>query len=173
MVFKHGRIAALLLVLSGELWAQSSMVGINNFQQVNDYVYRGAQPSSEGFAGLAKKRVKTVVDLRGNGSRSSHESALVGSLGMHYVNVPLAGHSAPKMEQVSRIMAILNDPAAGPVFVHCRRGADRTGTIIAIYRISHDHWDNQKALSEAKSMKMSAWERQMKSFVLRFQPDQS
>jgi hypothetical protein len=37
-----------------------------------------------------------------------------------------------------------------------------------MYRIEHDHWTNQKALDEAKSMKMAAAERLMKRFVLGF-----
>ena len=54
--------------------------------------------------------------------------------------------------------ALLNDNSAWPVFVHCRRGADRTGTAIACYRIEHDHWTNQQALAEAKTFGMSSME---------------
>lgn len=46
---------------------------------------------------------------------------------------------------------LLNDSMNGPVFVHCERGADRTGTVIAAYRISQDPWENKRALREAKS----------------------
>jgi protein tyrosine/serine phosphatase len=76
--------------------------------------------------------------------------------------------SAPPDAKVAKILAILNDESAGPVFVHCRRGADRTGTVIACYRISHDHWDNRKALDEARSMGMSFFERSMQSYVARY-----
>ena len=46
---------------------------------------------------------------------------------------------------------MLEDNSAGPVFVHCQRGADRTGAVIASYRIEHDGWDNARALKEAMS----------------------
>jgi protein tyrosine/serine phosphatase len=59
----------------------------------------------------------------------------------------------------------LNDTSAGAVFVHCRRGADRTGTAIAVYRISHDHWDNKQALHEAKDFGMSMFARGMQHYV--------
>jgi len=141
---------------------------LTNFQQVNDSLCRGAQPSEEGFRELAKAGVHTVVDLRGGAGRSSKEAELVRSLGMEYVNIPLDGYQAPTAAEVSKVLAVLNDPNAGKVFVHCRRGADRTGTVLAMYRIEHDHWSNQQALNEAKSMKMASSEREMQKFVLGF-----
>jgi protein tyrosine/serine phosphatase len=89
---------------------------------------------------------------------------------MHYVNVPLGGFKAPTAEQVSKLLTILENQSDGPVFVHCRRGADRTGTIVALYRIEHDHWGNEKALDEAKTMKMAASERLMRDLILDYKP---
>ena len=66
------------------------------------------------------------------------------------------------------VLSLLNDNSAWPVFVHCRRGADRTGTAIACYRIAHDHWTNQQALGEAKTFGMSSLEVAMQHFILRF-----
>ena len=143
--------------------------GVGNFHQLNQTVYRGAQPSPEGFQSLAHLGVKTVIDLRGPGSRANHEKKIVEGAGMRYVNIPLNGHAAPTEAQVSHLLALLNDHSAGPVFIHCRRGADRTGTIMACYRISHDHWDNQKALAEAKTNGMSWTEMAMKHYVLGYQ----
>lgn len=88
---------------------------------------------------------------------------------MHYVHIPLAGMAAPSDRQIATAFAVLNDPTAWPVFVHCRRGADRTGTVIACYRIAHDHWDNEKALSEARMQGMSRIEHAMQQYVLHFQ----
>jgi protein tyrosine phosphatase (PTP) superfamily phosphohydrolase (DUF442 family) len=170
MISRCRRIALLLLFVGAPLLAQGTLAGVNNFQQVNQHLCRGAQPSDAGFANLAKLGVKTVIDLREPGVRASHESEVVGSLGMRYANIPLQGYSAPSPAQLAKVMAVLDDSAAAPVFVHCRRGADRTGTIIAVYRITHDHWTNQQALAEAKKMKMAIWEFEMKNFVLQYRP---
>ena len=143
---------------------------LSNFQQVNEALCRGAQPSDDGFRELAKQGVKTILDLRGGAGRSSHEAQVVRSLGMQYINVPLDGFQAPSADEVSKVMAVLNDPNAGKVFVHCRRGADRTGTVLAMYRIGHDHWTNQQALDEARSMKMASSEKLMQKFVMGFDP---
>jgi protein tyrosine phosphatase (PTP) superfamily phosphohydrolase (DUF442 family) len=143
---------------------------LSNFQAVSDSLCRGAQPSADGFRELAKSGVHTVLDLRGAGGRSSEEAKLVGNLGMQYVNIPLDGFKAPTVDEVSKIFSVLNDQSAGKIFVHCRRGADRTGTVLALYRIQHDHWTNQQALTEAKTMKMAAAERLMQKFVLNYHP---
>jgi tyrosine-protein phosphatase SIW14 len=159
---------ASLLVFCPMLPAQQQPAGLHNFHQVDQQVYRGAQPTSEGFQSLANLGVKTIVDLRGGGGRSANERKVVEAAGMHYIAIPLSGHAAPTGQQVSKVLALLNDPAAGPVFVHCRRGADRTGTVIACYRISHDHWENAKALSEAAADGMSRLEVAMKHYVQNF-----
>jgi protein tyrosine/serine phosphatase len=76
--------------------------------------------------------------------------------------------SAPSAADVEKVMALFNSSDAGPVFVHCRRGADRTGTVVACYRISHEGWDNAKALKEARTNGMSWIETAMQHYVLRY-----
>jgi protein tyrosine/serine phosphatase len=75
---------------------------------------------------------------------------------------------APSDENVAKVLEYFADTKSGPVFVHCRRGADRTGTVIACYRITHDRWDNKKALAEARANGMSWIERAMQHYVLAF-----
>ena len=161
------KLAGLVLTLSlAAATASAQITGVPNFQKVDEHVYRGGQPSSEGFRNLSSLGVRTVIDLREIGEHSqAEESSWVQSSGMRYVSIPLKGMSAPSEENVKKVLAILNDSSAGPVFVHCRRGADRTGTMIACYRISHDGWQSRKALHEAKSYGMSMWERAMQSYV--------
>jgi protein tyrosine/serine phosphatase len=89
---------------------------------------------------------------------------------MRYVSIPMHGLSTPKDDKVAAVQALFNDTTNGPVFVHCKRGADRTGMVVAVYRISHDQWDNKKALSEAKSYGMSFFERAIQSYVMNYRP---
>lgn len=146
--------------------------GVPNFHKINEQVYRGAQPTPEGFSSLAKLGVKVVVDLRGKDEHREVEREIVEADGMKYVNLPMKGMATPADEQVAKVMLLLEDSAAGPVFVHCQRGADRTGAVMAIYRIQHDHWSNSDALKEAKSFGMSPFQRAIEHYVLRFQPSQ-
>jgi len=139
--------------------------GLENFHKVNDNVYRGAQPTAEGFASLAKLGVKTVLDLREFDSHSVAEKKAVEAAGMQYVSIPMQGTNIPSPAVVAKALAVLNQANAGPVFVHCRRGADRTGTIIACYRISHDGWQAAKALREAKALGMAWYTSGMQHYI--------
>ena len=144
--------------------------GLENFHRVNDQLYRGAQPSEQGFISLAKLGVKTVLDLREFDGRSLAEKRMVEAAGMRYFNVPLQGTNTPSPEVVAKALSLLNQKDAGPVFVHCRRGADRTGTIIACYRIAHDGWQPGKALREAKGLGMAWYTSGMQHFISSFRP---
>jgi tyrosine-protein phosphatase SIW14 len=64
---------------------------------------------------------------------------------------------------------ILLNPSS-KIYVHCLRGKDRTGTVVACYRIQHDGWDNERALAEAKGYGMSRLEVAMQSYILHFTP---
>ena len=145
--------------------------GVPNFHVVNDQVLRGGQPTDEGLRNLAAAGVKTIVDLQEEGERSHDEKKLVKALGMRYVNVPMKGMTTPKEKQVSHALKALNDNSDGPVFIHCKRGADRTGVVIACYRIQHDHWDNKKALSEARNYGMSWYQFPLQRYVRSYEPD--
>src|ERR1700736_5626502 len=96
--------------------------GVPNFHEVDAHLYRGAQPTSQGFTSLAKLGIRTVVDLRGGRELGGDEQKIVEGAGMHYVHVPMAGLSAPSDQQVATVLSVLNDTSAWPVFVHCRRG---------------------------------------------------
>jgi tyrosine-protein phosphatase SIW14 len=168
---RHQSIRNLLLTfaLALPVFAGTSTPGIENFHQVNSHVFRGAQPSEEGFRYLANLGVKTVVDLRESDTRSRTEEQQVTAAGMKYINVPMTGLTPPTQAEIASILAILENDSEGAVFVHCKRGADRTGAVIASYRIDHDGWDNTRALSEAKADGMSVFQLPRQDYIRTFQ----
>ncbi len=170
--FLGRRPAAVFLAIALPVMAlaASAPSGVPNFQKVDDHVYRGAQPTEQGFKNLAKLGIKTIIDLRESGGRSLAEEKVVRAAGMEYVAVPMKGMETPSTEKVARVLALLEDTSAGPVFVHCKRGADRTGAVLACYRINHDHWNNDRALSEAKSLGMSIFQFAIQRYIRAFQP---
>jgi tyrosine-protein phosphatase SIW14 len=141
---------------------------VPNFGQVDATLYRGAQPSAAGLEELQACGVKLVIDLRESGEATSRERLEANRLGLQYRNVPLRSLAAPSSEQVRTVLALLANRSDSPAFLHCRRGKDRTGLMIACYRIQHDRWSNDRALQEANEYGMSRLERGMRSFVLHF-----
>lgn len=161
--------AVITFALGLPAFADSSAPGIENFHQIDAHVYRGAQPTIQGIQYLAKVGVKTVIDLRAADGRSQKEEQLVTAAGMKYINVPMSGLTPPTQAEIAKILEILEDDSAGAVFVHCKRGADRTGAVIASYRIDHDGWDNASALREAMADGMSFFQLPRQSYIRGFQ----
>jgi protein tyrosine phosphatase (PTP) superfamily phosphohydrolase (DUF442 family) len=163
------RIIALFLCGLPALAATPSVPGIGNFYQISPTVYRGAQPTDEGFRYLSNLGIKVVLDLREHDGRSLAEERVVTAAGMRYVNIPMSGLLPPTNAAIQTALSLLEDAAAGPVFVHCLRGADRTGAVIAAYRIDHDQWENARALKEAMADGMSSFQLPRQKYIRNFQ----
>jgi tyrosine-protein phosphatase SIW14 len=160
------RVGSLWL-LTALLYAQPAPV--KNFYKVDDRVLRGAQPSAAEFEELSRMKVKTVLDLRTGEQRGEKE--IVERLGIRYIQEPLSAVSAPDNQQIGKILKLLaTEPA--PIFVHCLRGKDRTGTVIACYRMAFHKWENSRALEEARHFGMSWLEWGMRKYIQRFEPRQ-
>jgi tyrosine-protein phosphatase SIW14 len=162
----------LLLCASVIFAAPPSAVHVRNFSQVDEHIYRGAAPSEAGLKDLRALHVSVDLDLREPGEAGDVERAEAVKLGMKYIDIPMRPLSAPTPGEVKQALEVLLAADAGPdrVFVHCRRGRDRTGTVIACYRIQHDGWTNRRALEEARKHGISIVERGMRSYILHFQP---
>jgi protein tyrosine/serine phosphatase len=131
--------------LAGERkWASRlELPGVPNLHKVSEDLYRGAQPTAEGMWQLIKLGIKTVINLR---SVHSDRDQIAGtSLSYEHINMK-TWH--PEDKEVIRFLQIVTDPNRTPVFVHCQRGADRTGTMCAIYRIAVQHWSKSEAIEE-------------------------
>jgi tyrosine-protein phosphatase SIW14 len=166
----YGPVLAWVLATLPAFSQDLEVPGIPNFHQVDEHIYRGGQPRADAWSGLAKLGVKVVVDLRRENEHSTAaEAQAVEAAGMQYVNVPMHGVVAPSDEEVSAVLALLDASGSSPVFVHCKRGADRTGAVIACYRMIHDHWSNRKAMQEAKSLGMSWTQIGIKRYIADFQ----
>jgi protein tyrosine/serine phosphatase len=125
-------------------WAQPvDRPGLPNLHKVSDDLYRGAQPTVEGIAELKTLGVKTVINLR-NGD--SDRKVLAGS-GLAYELIPMTAWR-PHDDDVIQFLRVVTDESRLPAFVHCRRGADRTGMMVAIYRIAVQGWSKDEAIAE-------------------------
>jgi tyrosine-protein phosphatase SIW14 len=169
--FLQHLVLLLCLVEFGS--AQSKPLHVRNFAEVNDHLYRGGAPTNIGLEELAAMHVSMIIDLREPGEGVDFEKQAVKGLGMKYINIPFRPFSAPTQEQMDQVLSLLLHGDSERIFVHCRRGKDRTGTVIACYRMQHDGWDKRAALLEARKHGMSFTERGMRTFILDFTPAKS
>jgi protein tyrosine/serine phosphatase len=111
--------------------------------QVNDRLYRGAQPEAEGFKELKKLGVKTILNLR----LMHSDRKLLKDTDLDYVHIKMEAWDA-EYDEVKQALQIITDKSKQPVFVHCKHGADRTGIVIAAWRLVEDGWTKEEAIEE-------------------------
>jgi protein tyrosine phosphatase (PTP) superfamily phosphohydrolase (DUF442 family) len=119
--------------------------GLPNLHQVTTNLYRGAQPTAQGMAELKAMGVTTIINLR-TFHTDKDELAGTGLKSVRFRMQPWDGDD----EDVVRFLKIVSDTNNLPAFVHCQRGADRTGMMCAMYRIALCGWTKQEAIEEMK-----------------------
>ncbi len=123
---------------------------IRNFHQVEPYLFRGGQPGKEGFFALQELGIKTVVCLRWGKKVIQAEKASVESLGMTFISIPLNYWNLPKPETVEHFLGLIDDSVNHPIYVHCLHGSDRTGILLAIFRMFRQGWSFSQSYDEMR-----------------------
>lgn len=160
-------VLAVLLIFAATAAAQDAAgyAELPRFQKVNERLYRGGQPAQGGVSRLRELGINTIINLRGAGKITRAEEVEAQALGLTFVNVPLPNWGRPQNDRVNRILEILAAPEYGRVFVHCKEGVDRTGMIVAIYRMKHEGWTSTDALAEAERNGMRRIQIWMRDYV--------
>jgi tyrosine-protein phosphatase SIW14 len=127
--------------------ARQNFSGLQNFAQITPTLYRGGRPTEEGLACLAKMGVTIVISLEGK-YKDLHKP--VERLGMRYVSM-FWECSFPRDNIFAKFLQLLRDNPGKKVFVYCHFGDDRTGMMIAAYRIAEQGWSAQEAKEEMKA----------------------
>ena len=145
-------------------------IHIDNFGQVSEGYYRGAQPAGSDYADLASLGVRMVIDLQQDGDLA--EQQLVESAGMTFRRIPMTTRKEPTSENIDLFLQLVNDPANQPVFVHCAGGRHRTGVMTAVYRMTRHGWTADRAFQEMKESHFGAdfLHPEFKQFVYGFHP---
>ena len=133
-----------LLACSSGLFPQTAVkidsLGLNNLYQVDDGIFRSEQPNNQAFANLEKYGITEVVNLRYWHS----DNKKAGKLILH--RVPMRAGKI-KEDNVVQVLKIIKN-RKGNILIHCKHGADRTGLIIAMYRIVFQNWTKEQAIEE-------------------------
>ena len=145
------------------------IAGVPNAGKISETLLRGAQPSAKGLAELKKLGITTIVDLRGNHGPVARERALAESLGMRFIDIPVSDWSAPANAQVAEFLKLFQQDPKQKIFVHCYFGSDRTGVMVATYRMTQQNWTADQAVEEMYSFGFHYhWYPAMQSYVRKF-----
>jgi len=118
---------------------------LENFWKLNDTLYRSEQPDKTDFIYLNSIGIKSILNLR-----SQHtDKESIGSLCITEYNVEMDAEKFSDNEIIEALKAIQISPK--PILVHCRHGSDRTGVVIAMYRIIFQNWTKEQALLELQN----------------------
>ena len=124
--------------------------GVSNLYRVTPTLYRSAQPDAKGLEHLARDLgIRTVVNLRDDLSDLGFDPPQ--SLRLRYVEVKISSFDIPQNDGrllFEALAAIRAAERRGKVLVHCERGADRTGTVVALYRMKRQGWSADRAIAE-------------------------
>ncbi|MFZ3200340.1 MAG: tyrosine-protein phosphatase [Candidatus Acidiferrales bacterium] len=146
--------------------ASEKLQGLPNWGQVTDTLFRGGQPASAGFKALQQMGVGIVVNFRDEGGEIASEQREVESLGLKYVSIPWSGSNEPSDAQVVQFLDLVRANPTAKIFVHCKRGADRTGVMVAAYRIAVQHETVSDAVTEMHQFHYDHfWLPQLESYV--------
>lgn len=141
-----------LAILAASTWAREttttaapvSVQGIDNLRAVDDHVWRGGAPTTEGYKALAQAGVTTVVDLRAEEGIDG-DATVVRDLGMTMVHIPIRDGQTPSREEVDAFLAA-SRTSSGRVFVHCGAGVGRTGAMVGAYQVAERELSGGAAL---------------------------
>ena len=146
----RGLFAAILLFVATATsarpddWAQPiDRQSLPNLHRVSATIYRSAQPRDDAQQALTELGIKSVISLRW----SADDAKLLPNV--RRIHAPIESWDVDHNE-VMRALRALIDPANQPVLVHCRHGADRTGTVVAAYRMIVQDWSATAAIEEMR-----------------------
>lgn len=123
------------------------------------YLYRGPRPSlSEVIAG----KFQLVISLESGVYEFFHDDDLEGaerSNSKLFEMLPMSDFFPPSKLQVSRVLEILKTSQASKIqtLLHCKSGVDRTGFVVAVYRMQVQDWCYDRAVAEWIKMGRHPW----------------
>jgi tyrosine-protein phosphatase SIW14 len=115
-----------------------------NLHKIDQNFYRSEQPSQKGMQELERLGISTVLNLR----NVRNDNCEVRKTNLNLAHYPINTWKMNYHDIVNALKIIENSKK--PVLVHCLHGSDRTGVIVAAYRMAVDGWSREEAIAEFK-----------------------
>jgi protein tyrosine/serine phosphatase len=118
---------------------------LENFYKVSDKVYRSEQPNAEAMAEFEYLGINTVLNLRKH--HNDNDEGKDAKVDLKHIKMAARNVTNKQIYKALSVIKLAN----GPVVVHCYHGSDRTGVVIAAYRMVFQNWSSKQAVDEFKN----------------------
>ena len=124
--------------------------------KIAEGLYRGPRINwHRDIADIMRLEIKTVLNLEAAYDNEDVKECL--KYGIQPLELNFSPYLPPTGDQIKVALDILTNQKFKPTLMHCRRGKDRTGFVVAAYRMEVDRWERDKALQELRTHGMSLW----------------
>ena len=146
-------LARTSLIAGAAFWVAAAAVaaeapetaeGIANYKRLSAGLAAAGTPSAKAVLELKALGFKTVIDLRAEEEGTAEEKAAILGQGLRYVSVPVTPATF-SLDDARAVARLLDDPAAGPVLLHCA-SSNRVGGVYGVVQALKG-----KSLAEAEA----------------------
>ncbi len=120
------------------------IAGVENLHKVDEGLYRSGQATPDGFKNLYDYGIRVILSLRSN----HDDRTLAGDTKLELLRIPMAAWFIRDQDIIAALRILRSRDPEKPLLVHCWHGADRTGAVIAAYRIVCQNWTAPDAIRE-------------------------
>lgn len=142
-----------LASLSAQQVTKQTIPGITNFARVETTIACGGATTNDALPEIKKMGFKSVINLRQAseaGVNIPEAEAAAKALNLIYISIPFNA-AQPDAAVADRFLAEITKPANTPAYVHCA-SANRAAALWMVKRLAVDHWDTEKASTEAAAL---------------------
>jgi len=118
------------------------LAGFNNLYKVDEHLYRSEQPNSKGMIEIQNIGIGTILNVR----NSKNDDAKIKGTNLELIHLPIRAGAISYEEVLESLKIIIKTPKK--ILVHCKHGSDRTGCIVAAYRMAINGWTKEEAITE-------------------------
>ena len=142
---------------SAQQVTKQTVPGVTNFAKLETTVACGGATTPEAVPELKKMGFASIINLRvptEAGANVEAEAAAAKTAGINFFNIPFSGAS-PDPAVADRFLATITAKGNEPAYIHCSAG-NRAGAMWMIKRLVVDHWDTDKAYTEAAALGLTS-----------------
>jgi protein-tyrosine phosphatase len=123
------------------------------FEVAPGQIYRSGEMKEGPFLRVMDKhQIRTILTLlnREPGDpEQEFEEALAQEKGVQLTRIGMPGDGIARFDKLDQAASILADSSKHPLLVHCSAGVNRTGAVVAAWRMKYCGWTPEDAMAEA------------------------